>query len=130
MGLFDKKEPSTVEGATVVGAEAGKALAKEAVAKPAKVRAKPVRRLPANPLSIIHVNTEKVAKYKGARKAFADKLKEGKTIEQYHAAGGDNGFLRFFVNDGAVTFTEVPAAPKPEKVKTTAKNTDGTTATA
>lgn len=140
MSLFDRKqEPSTNDAATISGAEAGKALAEsmksEASTKkdpkvkgpkvkkevdpnaPPKVRATPVKRIPGNYASVIHVNLEKVAKYKGARKEFADRLVEGQTITEYHAAGGDNGFLRFFVNDGAVTFTEVPVEPKPVKVK-------------
>lgn len=82
---------------------------------PVKVRAAPVRRIPANDASVIHVSQEKVDKYKGQRKQYADFLKEGQTIAEFKAAGGDNGFLRFFVNDGAVTFTEVAPVPKPAK---------------
>lgn len=53
--------------------------------------------------------TEKSPAYKGKRKAWFETLKEadGKTVEEW-AAGqeGARGWLRFFVQDGAVALSK------------------------
>jgi hypothetical protein len=74
-----------------------------------KTRAAAVKRVPSNEASVINVDEEqvkKLAKYTGARAQYAAMLKGGQTIAEYLLAGGDKGFLRFYVRDGACTITE------------------------
>lgn len=63
------------------------------------------RVLPTHEASTISWDEEKVSKYKGARAAMAAMRAEGQTIAEYLEAGGDKGFLRFYVRDGAATVT-------------------------
>jgi hypothetical protein len=71
-------------------------------------RAPAVRRVPNNEGAIITISEEqatKIAAYKGARGEEAKPLANGQTVGDFYAAGGDKGFLRFYVRDGAVTIT-------------------------
>lgn len=72
------------------------------VVKP--VRAAPVRRLPTHEASVIRISDEQAAKivaYKGARSQYAVIMRDGQTIAEYLEAGGDKGFLSFYLRDGA-----------------------------
>lgn len=69
-----------------------------------KVRAAPVRRVPSSEASIITIDEEqakRIAGYKGARAQYAQPLRDGQTLGDYLHAGGDRGFLRFYIRDGA-----------------------------
>lgn len=77
-----------------------------------KVRAAPIRRVPSGEAGIITIDDEqakKLAGYKGARAQYAKPLRDGQTIGDYLADGGDRGFLRFYVKDGGCSIT-TPAA--------------------
>ena len=68
------------------------------------VRAAAVRRLPSHEASTIHISEEqatKIAAYKGARSQYAVIMADGQTIAEYLEAGGDKGFLSFYIRDGA-----------------------------
>lgn len=72
------------------------------------VRAAAVRRLPTHEASTIHISEEqaaKIASYKGARSQYAVLLADGQTIAEYLEAGGDKGFLSFYLRDGACSVT-------------------------
>jgi len=80
-----------------------------------KVRAPAVRRVPNNEGAIITISEEQLAKiaaYKGARGDQAKPLQHGQTVGDFYAAGGDKGFLRFYVRDGAVTINSPAEEPK------------------
>lgn len=71
-----------------------------------KARATPVRRVPSTERAIINIDEEgmkRIANYKGARAQYAAPLRDGQYLGDYLAAGGDRGFLRFYIRDGAVT---------------------------
>jgi hypothetical protein len=72
------------------------------------VRAAAVRRLPTHEASTININEEqaaKIAAYKGARSQYAVLMSDGQTIAEYLEAGGDKGFLSFYLRDGACSVT-------------------------
>lgn len=81
-----------------------------------KERAAPVRRVPSTERAIINISDEgmkRIANYKGARAQYAAPLRDGQFLGDYLEAGGDRGFLRFYVRDGAVTIT----VPLPEETQ-------------
>lgn len=64
------------------------------------------RVVPSSERAVIRVTEEqaaKLAKYGGDRGHYASMLKDGQQIGDYLQAGGDRGFLRFYVRDGACT---------------------------
>ena len=61
------------------------------------------RVVPSDEATVLHVDADKVAKYKGARADNAKALEDGMTLGDFLAAGGDKGFLRFYMRDGAVS---------------------------
>ena len=61
------------------------------------------RVVPADVDTVLKVDLEKVAKYKGARAEQAVMLEDGMTLGAFLEAGGDKGFLRFYMQDGAVS---------------------------
>ena len=61
------------------------------------------RVVPADVDTVLKVDLEKVAKYKGARAEQAVMLEDGMTLGAFLEAGGDKGFLRFYMRDGAVS---------------------------
>jgi len=72
------------------------------------VRAAAVRRLPTHEASTIHIDetqAAKIASYKGARSQYAVLMADGQTIAEYLEAGGDKGFLSFYLRDGACSVT-------------------------
>jgi len=72
------------------------------------VRAPAVRRLPTHEASTINISEEqkaKIAAYKGARSQYAVIMADGQTIAEYLEAGGDKGFLSFYLRDGACSVT-------------------------
>jgi len=71
-----------------------------------KARGPVVNRVPSQESAVIQVTEEqavKIAKYTGARGQYAAMLRGGMTIGEYLQEGGDRGFLRFYVKDGACT---------------------------
>ena len=75
----------------------------EAPVVEAKPRAPKTTILPKSPDAVLRVNSERVAKYKGQRAERATILADGMTFGAYMEAGGDKGFLSFFIKDGAVS---------------------------
>lgn len=61
------------------------------------------RVVPSDEATVLRVDADKVAKYKGARADHAKPLEDGMTLGDFLAAGGDKGFLRFYMRDGAVS---------------------------
>ena len=61
------------------------------------------RVVPTDESTVLIVNAEKIAKYKGARADNAKMLEDGMTLGAFIEAGGDKGFLRFYMRDGAVS---------------------------
>ena len=61
------------------------------------------RVVPSDLEAVLQVNAEKIAKYKGARADNAKMLEDGMTLGAFIEAGGDKGFLRFYMRDGAVS---------------------------
>lgn len=65
--------------------------------------------IPQSERAVIHVTEEQAAKlkaYKGDRGAYAAAIVDGMQIGDYLLAGGDRGFLRFYVRDGACTVSD------------------------
>lgn len=61
------------------------------------------RVVPSDLEAVLVVDAEKIAKYKGARADNAKMLEDGMTLGAFIEAGGDKGFLRFYMRDGAVS---------------------------
>jgi len=61
------------------------------------------RVVPSDVEAVLVVNAAKIAGYKGARADNAKMLEDGMTLGAFLEAGGDKGFLRFYMRDGAVS---------------------------
>lgn len=97
------------DGTPMLDAEGNRVMSETKMAKPKVKRegtGNRARVLPSNVASTITWNEEKAKGYKGARAEFCAMRTDGQTIESYLTAGGDKGFLRFYVRDGAATVTE------------------------
>ena len=82
--------------------KAPKAQRLDADGNPIKVS----RVVPSDEATVLRVDAEKVekiAKYKVARADNAKMLEDGMTLGAFIEAGGDKGFLRFYMRDGAVS---------------------------
>ena len=107
------------DGSPMLGEDGQQVMAETRMKKPKAPKAprldadgNPITRsrvLPSDDSSTISWVEEKAAGYKGARAEFCAMRSQGQTIASYLAAGGDKGFLRFYVRDGAAVVT-APAA--------------------
>lgn len=72
-----------------------------------KIRSAPTRRIPANKEStLVVLNTDKAATYKGKRMVQINIASNSRTIADFKVNGGDMSFLSFFVQDGTIGIEE------------------------